>query len=58
MSDFDDPPRVKTLYQHLGKVQKLTWGDFLHSIFLGDWILGLCCGDIVAGDSDYDMAIM
>ena len=56
MQDFADPPRVKTLYHHLDKVQNLTWGDFLHSIFLNDWLLGFCRGDFDADDFDYEMA--
>ena len=56
MKDFADPPSVRTLFRHLEKVQKITWGDFLHSIFLDDWLLGFCRGDFEAGDVDYDMA--
>ena len=56
LNDFNDPPCVRTLFDHLDKVQKLTWGDFLHSKFFEEWLLGFCRGDIEAGDSDYDMA--
>ena len=51
-----DNPKVKILFKYLGKVQNLSWGDFLHSVLFDDWLLAFCRGDITAKDDDYDMA--
>lgn len=51
-----DQPKAKILFKHLDKVQKLTWGDFLHSVLYDDWLLAFCRGEIEARESDYDMA--
>ena len=43
-----------TVYSHLARVQKLSWGDFLCSVLFRRWLMDIVYGRREAGDNDYD----
>ena len=54
--DLDTSGGVLLILKNIGRIQKMSWGEFLHSQLYSDWLHRIVTGKDVVSAADYDFA--